>query len=208
MGQGACLLLFCVGIRPIPHLWSFALDRNFRLLMMQDQTTLTRHWLACSGWGTERMSLVFSYEGGWFIRKGQWCAKVNILRITVGYLNVTINRKTWNTELEIGTDGSRQTQQTPQVDAYGSYLDLPIRCGSGFWTVLEPNWIGFPVWTRTAGGFTGPVASTSQDTWLIGMSNLRVAETSGQVCGRLPDQLRPLCSLVEDLVFYFHPSHS
>jgi len=130
--------------------------------MMQDQKSLTRRWLSCSGWGMEHVALVFSYKGGWFIRKGQWCAKVNILRLTVGYLNATINRKTQNTEPEIGTDGSSQTRQNPRVDGYGSGFGPPRRCGSGFWTVLEPNRNVFPVRTRTAGGLPGPVANTTQ----------------------------------------------
>jgi len=131
-----------------------------RLLMMQDQKSLTRDWLSCSGWGKERVLLVFSDKGCRFIRKGQWCAKVNILRLTVGYLNATINRKTRNTEPEIGTDGSSQTRQNPRVDGYGSGFGPPRRSGSGFGTVLEPNPTVFPVGTRTAGGLPGPVANT------------------------------------------------
>jgi len=128
--------------------------------MMQDHKSLTRRWLSCSGWGKERVSLVCSYKGCQFIRKGQWCAKVNILRLTVRYLNETINRNTRNTEPEIGTDGCSETRQNPRVDGYGSGFGPPRRCGSGFWTVLEPNRTVFPVRTRTAGGFPGPVATT------------------------------------------------
>jgi len=102
-----------------------------RLLMMQDQKSLTRRWLSCSGWGKERVSLVFSYNGGRFIWKGQWCAKVSILRLTVGYLNATTYRKTRNTEPEIGTNGSSQTRQNLQVDGYGSGFGPPRCCGSG-----------------------------------------------------------------------------
>jgi len=132
-----------------------------RLLMIQNQKSLTRRWLSCSGWGKEPVTLVFSYKGCRFIRKGQWCAKVNILRLIVGDLNATLNRKTRNTEPQIGTDGSSQTRQNPQVDGYGSGFGPPRRCGSGFWTVLEPNQTGFPVRTRTAGGLPGPVANTA-----------------------------------------------
>jgi len=87
-----------------------------RLPMMQEQTSLTRHWLSCSGWGRECVSLVFNYKGSRFIRKGQWRTEVNILRIAVGYQNATMNGKTWNTEPEIGTDGSNWTRQNPVVD--------------------------------------------------------------------------------------------
>jgi len=86
--------------------------------------------------------------------------KVNILRLAVRYPNASINRKTQNTELEIGTDRSSETRQNPQVGGYMSGFGPPRRCGSGFWTVLEPNETVFLVRTRTAGGFPGPVAYT------------------------------------------------
>jgi len=74
---------------------------------------------------------------------------------------VTINRKTRNTEPEIGTDRSSQTRENPRVDRYGSGFGPPRRCGSDFWTVLEPNRTVYPVQTRTAGGLPGPVANTT-----------------------------------------------
>ena len=134
-----------------------------RLLMMQDHRSLTRRWLSCSGWGKERVTLVFGYKGGWLIWKGQWCAKVNIVRLTLGYLNATINRKTWNTQPEIRPDRSSQTRQNPRVDGYRSGLDPTRLCRSGFWTVEEPNQTIFPVRTWTAGGLPGPVIYTTVD---------------------------------------------
>jgi len=122
---------------------------------------LTLRWHSFSEWGTERVSHVSNYKGGRFIWKNWQCAKVNILRLTVGYLNATINRKTRNTEPEIGTDGSSQTRQDPRVDGYGSGFGPPRRCGSGFWMVLEPNLTVYPVQTQTAGGLPGPIANTS-----------------------------------------------
>jgi hypothetical protein len=68
--------------------------------------------------------------------------------------------ETRNAEPENGTDGSSQTRRNPRVDGYGSGLGLPRVCGSGFWTVLEPNRPIFEVQTRTAGGLPGPVANT------------------------------------------------
>jgi len=132
-----------------------------RLPMMQEQKSFTCRWLSCSGWGREHVFLVFSYKGSWFIRKGQWHTKVNILRLAVGYLNATMKRKSWNTEQEIGMDWSDQTQQNPRVDRYGSWFG-PLRCNrSGFWTVLEPNRTSFAVQTRTAGRLPRPVAITT-----------------------------------------------
>jgi len=130
------------------------------LFMMQHRISLTRRWLLCSGWGSEHVALVFSYNGGRFIWKEQWHATVNILRLAVGYLNATTNRTTQNTEPQIGTEGFSQARQNPPVDGYRSGFGPPRRCGSGFWTVLKPNRTGFPVWTRTTGRLPGPVANT------------------------------------------------
>jgi len=38
---------------------------------IEDQKLLTRHGLSFSGWGRERVSVVFDYNGGQYIRKGQ-----------------------------------------------------------------------------------------------------------------------------------------
>jgi hypothetical protein len=93
--------------------------------------------------------------------KEQWYAKFDILRLTVRYLNATINRNTRNTETEIGTHWSSQTRQNPPVDGDGSGIGPPRRCGSGFLTVLEPNRTVYPVQTCTAGGLPGPVPNTT-----------------------------------------------
>jgi len=108
-----------------------------RLLMMQDQKSLTHCWLSCSGWTRERFSFVFSYKGGWFIRNWQWRAKVNILRLAAGYLNATMNWKLRNTEPEIGTDGSSQTRHHLQINGYRSGIGRPWYCGSEFWRFLN-----------------------------------------------------------------------
>jgi hypothetical protein len=110
-----------------------------RLLMMHNHKSLTRHVLSCSGWGKKHVCLGFSYKGGQLIQKGQWCAKANILRLTVVYLNALRNRKTRNTEVEIATNGSTQTWHDLPVDGYGPMFGPPRHCRSEFWTVLEQN---------------------------------------------------------------------
>jgi len=82
--------------------------------------------------------------------------------------------ETWNTEPEIGTDRSTQTQRNPRVDGYGSGFGLPRVRRSGFWSVLEPNWPGFVVPTRTAGGLPGRVANTNHHHLLTFPHHLRV----------------------------------
>lgn len=105
--------------------------------MMQDQKSLTRGWRSCSGWGKVLVSAVFSYKGGQFIRKGQWCAEDSIVWLTVEYINAAMNRTIWNTEPVIGTEGSCQTQQNQQVDGYRSGFGLHKMVWVGFWDGSE-----------------------------------------------------------------------
>jgi hypothetical protein len=159
------LLHIKAGYTSFMNVW---IQLPLRLPKEQDQKSLTRRWLSFSGWGRERFSLVFDYKGGQYIRKGQQSTIVNILRLAMGYLNATINRISWIPELEIGTDGSRQTRENPRVDGYGSGFG-PLRCsGSGFWTGLEPNRTILAVRTWTTGGLPGPVANTSKQQWPSG----------------------------------------
>jgi len=74
--------------------------------------------------------------------------------------------ETRNAEPEIGTDVSSQTRRNPQVDGYGSGFGLQRVCGSGFWTILEPNRPVFKIQTRNAGGLPGPVANTESASYL------------------------------------------
>jgi hypothetical protein len=134
-----------------------------RLPKVQDQKSLTHRWLSYSGWGRKRFSLVFDYKSGLYIRKGQRYTNVNILRLAIGYQNATMNRNTLIPEPVIGTDGSSQTWQTPQVDGYGSAFGPPRCSWSGFWMDLELNRTILAVRTRTAGRLPGPIANTRYD---------------------------------------------
>jgi len=107
-----------------------------RVPVMKAQNSLTRRWLWCSGWGKEHVSVVFTHKRSRFIWKQYLGMKVNILWLVVGFLNVTMNRKPQNTEPEIGTDKSTQTQQTWLFDGYGSGFGLHTCSVPGFWMVL------------------------------------------------------------------------
>src|SRR5258705_500873 len=108
----------------------------------------------------ERFSLVFDYNGGQYIRKGQRYTNVNVLRLAIEYLNATIYRNTQKPEPEIGTDGCCQIRRNPQVDGYRSGFGW-LRCsGSGFWTGLEPNQTVLEVQTWTDRWLPGPIAYT------------------------------------------------
>jgi len=75
---------------------NICIQSPLRLLKMPHQQSLRRCWLWFSGWGRERISRLVDYTGGQFVRKEQWHTKVNILRLAVGCLNVSINRPTRN----------------------------------------------------------------------------------------------------------------
>jgi len=133
----------------------------FRLPMMHDQQSMTLCWVSFSGWGGEHVSVVFYYIRVQYLNKRQWRTKVNILRLTVGYLNLTINRRTQKPELEIGTDGSSQPRQNAQVKGYRHGFGPPGRGWSGVWPGPYPNETILGVWFRTSGMLPRPVA----DTW-------------------------------------------
>ena len=133
---------------------------TFRLPKMQDQKSFTSCWLSFSGWGRERVSPVFDYKRGQFIRKRQRYTNVNILRLATAYLNETWNRRSRIPEQETGTDGSSQYQQNPQVAGHGSRFGPPRCGGSGFRTGLELNWTVLAVRTETTGGLHRPAANT------------------------------------------------
>jgi len=84
-----------------------------RLPKMQDQKSLTLRWRSFPGWCRERLSPFFDHKGGHCIQKEHRGTIVNILRLIIGYLNVTINRTNRNAEPVIGPYGSSQTRVKP-----------------------------------------------------------------------------------------------
>ena len=137
---------------------------------MQNHQWLTLHWRSFSEWGSERLSTCLLYEGCQYIRKWQCGTIVDILKLTVGYLNTTIRRKTRNAEPEIGTNRSSQTRQNPQVEVYQSGFGSPRRSRTAFCTGLELNWPIFRVRTWTAGTLPGSVANTT-NIWQMDVCN-------------------------------------
>ena len=131
-----------------------------RLPKIQDHQLLMLHWRSFSGWGRERLSTCLLYKGCQYIRKWQCSTLVNLLQLTVGYLNATINRKTRHAELEIGPNGCSQTRQNPWVVGYRAGFGPPRSSCSRFWTVLEPNGTVFPVRIRMTGVLPRPVANS------------------------------------------------
>jgi len=118
---------------------------------LQYQKLLMLHWGLFPGWGREHVSQFFDYKGGQYMQKGERCTIVNISLLTVGYLNVTINRTSWNAEPEIGPNRYSKPRQHLQVDGYRSHFGPPRSSALCFWKGMEPKWPIFPVRTRNAG---------------------------------------------------------
>jgi len=135
----------------------------FWLPRMQDLQLLTLRWHSFPGWGRECLSTYFDHKGGKYIPKEHWHTSVNNLRLTVEYLNATINRTSRNAKPDIGPDASNQTRRNPCVVGYGAGFGQPRSCRSSFWTVLEPNRTVFPVQTRTACGLPWPIANSIEN---------------------------------------------
>jgi len=127
---------------------------------MQDLKWLTLRWRSFPGWVRERLSTYFEHKSGQYIQNAQWRTIVNIIRLTLGYLNATMNRTTWNAIPEIRPGGLRQTRRNQGVDSYGAGFGLPRSSGSGFWQVLDPNQTVFPVQIWTTGGLPAPIVTT------------------------------------------------
>ena len=127
---------------------------------MQDLQSLTLRWLSFPGYGSECLSTYLDHKGGQFIQKEHRRTIIDILLSTVIYLNTTINSTTRNAKPEIGPDWSSQIRRNPRGNGHGASFRQARSSGSGFWTVLEPNWAIFPVLTWTAGGLPGPVGNT------------------------------------------------
>jgi len=160
-GAGSVRLSFL----PIKAVSRSIMDSNEQITLylfdLHDLKSLTLCWRSVLDLGRKGVSAPFDYKGSQYISNSQWYTKVNLLQLTVGYLNATINRKTRNAEPDIGTDGSSQARQNPRVHRYGAGFRPPRLSGSAFWTGLELNQPVFAGQTQTAGGLPGPVANTS-----------------------------------------------
>jgi len=132
-----------------------------RLAKKQDQKSSMRHWVSFSEWGWERVSFVFNYKGCQYIRTGQWYTNVNILRLAVRYLKVTISGITQRLEQGIATDGFRKFLENAVLCRYGYGFGLPTSGRWGHRTDLELNRTTLAFWPRAAGGSPRPVAKTT-----------------------------------------------
>jgi len=138
-----------IAIRIIQDSWPKTVDTPLTLMLRMGQGV---------------SALVFDHEGGIFIIIRQWLTMVNMVQLTVWYLNITIKRKTRHQELEIGTPMCRCTRYNFQVDYYRSRFGLLEWSWPSFWLGLGPNTTIFVVWTLNGVRFPRPIANTSYNT--------------------------------------------
>jgi len=139
-------------------------ESPIRLSKMEVQKLLTLCSHSFSRWGREHISFLFVSNASNYIKKRQWCTKLNILRLTVGYLNAPIHRKTPKAERKIYTDQSSRTLQNFQVSGDRS-VNHPLRgCGLGSRMGLGLIRNVFVIRSQIAGCSAGPVGYTITDT--------------------------------------------
>jgi len=162
-----------------------------RLPKIHCQQSLTLCWHSFSGCGRAHVSVCVDHQGGQYIENKQWSTNVNILRLTVVYLNATLYSESWNAKLKFGTDRSSQTRQTPPVDGYRSGFGPPRGCVSGFWICLEPNRRVVAVQSQTTGWLPRPIANTTYKH----ISDFTWSRQSSALLSSLVQHLNPNASL-------------
>jgi hypothetical protein len=99
---------------------------------MQDQISLTLCWRSVWGCGWAHVYACFAHQGGEYVENEPWRTNVNILQITVEYLNTTINvkPKTQNRRLEL--TGLAKLGETRVLTGTGPDLTRPESAGPVF----------------------------------------------------------------------------
>jgi len=93
------------------------------LLKMQNQISLTLHWLTFPEWGKERISHHLEFKGSQYVTKQQTRIIANILQLEVGYLNAIIYRKPEKQNWKLKQTGVAQPGKTCGLMSPGLGLD-------------------------------------------------------------------------------------
>jgi len=182
-GAGSVLLL-CLHIKEaIISVMTSCNQYPLWLPRVQDLKLLMLHWRSFSGWGRERLTTYFEHRGGRFIQREHWHTIVNIIQLTLSYLNATITRTTWNAKPDHAADRSSQPQRDPRMDGYGAGFGPPTSGRSGSSTVVETIRTVFPFQSRNAGGSPVPFANS---TTRLPVNSPRESQKS---CGQIDPQL-------------------
>jgi len=153
---------------------------------MQDLKSLTLRWRSFPWWGKLHFSTYFNHKGGQYIQKEHRRTIVNISRLTVRYLNVTMNRTTRNARPEIGPHGSSHTRRNPRVDGYRARYGPTRSSGS----VFEPFWnrteLVFLSQQEPLAGHLDPLVTVASEYTLTYAPNCTWRYTLTLLCPMLP----------------------
>ena len=161
-----------------------------RLPKVHHQESLTLHWRSFSGSGRAHGCIRFDHSGGHYIKNKQWHTNVNISRLTVLYLNATMNSETRNPQLEIGTDGSPLAKPGNTPDWQVWILDWPVP-ESGC-RAVGPVWNRTDTYLRTT---SGPLAGYPDP--LLSLDTLHQLETYSSFLDTRPGFLASTCKEFE-----------
>jgi len=120
LGHRVSRILFCLWRWPWLRLWMLTTNHHSDY----PRCETNNHWCSLDDHFQDVVGSVSVFI--WVIQganifKKKWCSTdVHILWLSVGYLNVTVNRPCRNAEPEIGTNGHSPTWHHPWVDRYGS----------------------------------------------------------------------------------------
>jgi len=80
---------------------------------IHDQQSLTLHSCTFSACGRVRVSVHIDHKGGQYIENKPWCTNVNNLRLSVAYMNATMNVKPKMQNQWLEPSGLAKHAQTP-----------------------------------------------------------------------------------------------
>jgi len=133
---------------------------------MQDLTSLTLFWRSFPGWGRERLSIYFDHKGGQFIQKEHRCTIVDILQLTVRYLNANTNRKPDIQSQRLEPTGSTKPGETRGLRDMVPALDCREaagRCFGRFWIRTKPFFTPTP---GPLAGYPEPLLTLPINLWV------------------------------------------
>jgi len=129
-------------IKAVISFWMDVCDHAPLILpKMLDQISLMLCWRSFSGCGWACEDSCFPHQGGWYIENEPWRTNVNIFRLTVAYLNATINVKPKTQNRRLEPTGVAKAGETRGLTGTGPGLACQDPAGKvfgRFWNRTDP----------------------------------------------------------------------
>jgi len=123
-----------------------------RLPKIHDQQSLMLRWRSFSRCGRAPVSVHFNHYGGQCIENTPWCTNIIILRLSVAYLNATINVKPENQNWRLEPTGLAKPGKTRKLTGTGPGLAHKESAGRVAWQFLTSTGAFGSGPTRTEAG--------------------------------------------------------